>query len=145
MHVEPAHELPVDPLARLRHQVEVALLRDDRLTGPDRGGMRAGGEDRRAVLGRPRRDLASQPHELRERLVRVRAHRRRDLDDAGEELGLEARAGIGHDLGKERHGLERLRIDEEQLLLHADRSRRGVAEAHLPRMPCTGRPAASQA
>ena len=58
VHVEPAHELPVDPLARLRHQVEVALLRDDRLTRPDRGRdeCRRRGSSRRA---RPRLDATS--------------------------------------------------------------------------------------
>ena len=63
--------------------------------------------------------------------------------------GLRRVARLGDHLVEERRRLERLRVDEEQLLLDAERERRRAAPAHSvgsrARTACTGRPAASQA
>ena len=98
------------------------------------------------MLGRARRDLAPQPHELGERLVRVGARPASSISTMqAKSSGLRRGPGSGTTAGKSgavssvcastRNSSSSTPID------HGAES----TEAHLPRMPCTGRPAASHA
>ena len=103
--------------------------------------MRAGRGDREALARSGLADDAAQPDELVLRLGRRLADGRVRLDQAGEELGLQPfRPEQPLDAGGE---LERLRVEEHQLLLDAQRQPDG--RTYFPRTACTGRPAASQA
>ena len=82
---------------------------------------------------RLRAELGAKARQLCEHLVGVATHRGRRLDDAGEELRLEASVRLGHDLLEHRRSLERLRVDEEELLLDPDRERRSAPPAHSGR------------
>ena len=103
-------------------------------------------DDQRGAIS----DCSAEVGELGEDGVGVGADSRRRLDEACEDLGLEPGTRRRHDLVEQRRRLERLRIDEEQLLLDAERERRRATPAHSVRITaartaCTGRPAASQA
>src|SRR5207247_11176661 len=83
---------------------------------------------------------------------RVRPDGRRELDEALEDLRLDALARRADDPREARPDVERPGVDEEQLLLDAERPRLGAPEpealgfvSHFPRTPCTGRPDASHA
>ena len=113
--------------------------------------MRAGGKHREPVLGRPLGDLLPQRPQLGLGLLGRLDHGRGDLDERLEQLGLDPFRRFAEDAREAvACGLERLRVDEHQLLLHPKRPSRSRAEAaeihgYLPRTPCTGRPAASHA
>ena len=116
--------------------------------------MRTGGRKSQAVLGRKLRGGATQPAQARNRLLDRLAHRRRQLDHGGVQLGLERSRQVAlrraaHEHVDRRRGLERRGVQDHQLFLDPERERRAIAEVSLdhvlPRMPCTGRPAASHA
>jgi hypothetical protein len=90
----------------------------------------------------------------RNRFVDIGADLRRQLDDGCVQLGLERARQLealraAHESVDAGCRLERLSIEDHQLFFDAEGERRGLAEMSLdhalPRMPCTGRPAASQA
>ncbi len=143
--MESADKLRVEAIAQLFAETLVARKRDERLPFCACERMRADGNSRRSDLGRLPYDFGSEPLQLGQYLVRVAADRRRGLDEAGEELGLQPFVRLRHDLLEHRSCLQRLGVDEEQLLLDAERERRGAAPAHSGRTACTGLPAASQA
>ena len=93
-------------------------------------------------------ELFAQPPELRKRGLRVRHDRRGQLGEAFEQLRLEALRRRGDHAGEGGRRLERGSVDEDHLLLDAERPRWSYAEPmlhDLPRIPCTGLPAASHA
>ena len=116
--------------------------------------MGAGSRDREAVCGRDLGRRGTQRSQTHNRLVDRFAHRRRQLDDRRVELRLErarqiAPTGAAQEQLDACHGPERPDVEDHQLFLHSERERRALAEVSLdhvlPRMPCTGRPAASHA
>jgi hypothetical protein len=149
MDVEATDQLAVDCVAELGGHLLVAADGHDRLAGPARKRVGSGSVDPNAFGRAPRGELASQPPQRSAHFLRASDDRRRDLDDALEELGLHALRRLADDTRKGRCRVERLGVDENELLLHTERPRRRGAEARvdqdLPRIPCTGRPAASHA
>ncbi len=144
--VKPAHVLPEEARAELRLHPQIPLGTDDGRPH-SRSRMRADGDDRKAMLRRALGHLVPERPELCLDLLRRLQHGRRDLDERLEELLLDPVGRLAEDARPAvAGGQKRLRIDEHQLLLDAERPRRRRAEAHyLPRTPCTGRPAASHA
>ena len=116
--------------------------------------MRTGGGDDQAV--RPRDPLGgcTKLAERGHRLLDICADARRQLDDRRVQLRLqcarkvELRPAAYEDVDGA-GGLERLGVEDHDFLLDTDRQRLRFAEAPfdhvLPRMPCTGRPAAYHA
>ena len=154
VHVQPVHTLPARGAADRLDHLEVALLLDDGERLEHRRRMRAGRRDREAVLAGDANRRCAQLAQRGGRLGHVCADVRVELDDRRVQLGLE-RAGqvepfrLAHDHADSRRRLERLGVEDHQLLLDTERVRRRLAEVGfdhvLPRMPCTGRPAASHA
>src|SRR5438874_5630046 len=151
MDVEAADELAVDGVAELPGQLLVPRYGDDRLADSPGERVRARGVEPDVLCRAPVGELLSKPPQRLEHPVRVREDRSRNLDDAFEELRLHALGGLPNDAREGGLRLERLRVDEDEFLLHAERPRRRRAEARhefgqaLPRTPWTGRPAASHA
>ena len=115
-------------------QVAVARARR-RSAGPPTS--RTGGSPRRRSRARapsaPRSDLPAQRAQLAARLARVRARRRRDLADRLHQLGLDLARGSSPRRPSSRPSIEfdeieRLGIDDHELLLDAER----VARAREP-------------
>ena len=116
--------------------------------------MRACRRDHVAVVARDRIGGRTQLAQRGDRLLDVGADVGRQLDDGGVQLGLETTRqiellGTAHERVDACCRLERLRVEDHHLFFDAERKRRGLAEMSfdhaLPRMPCTGLPAASHA
>ena len=113
--------------------------------------MRPGRIDAQTCGRGPFGDLRPHPGQVGVDGRRVRHHWSRELDQALEHLRLGARVSLADHPREACSGVERVGVDEEELLLDAQRPRLGFAEpvlgfvSHLPRTACTGRPAASQA
>jgi len=93
-------------------------------------------------------DRCPHPLELRESGPGAGDGGSRELDEALEDLGLDALVSLADHAREARGRIQRRGIDEEELLLDPQRPGLGAAEPvlnHLPRTACTGRPAASQA
>ena len=154
VHVQALHPLAPDGDAAVADERHVALLLDDRLRFGQRERMRCGRRDREPLgLG----GVRGCPPEHRQRSSDL-GHGRADvgvgLEDRGEELGLQPPRQLAaldalQDAIDRCDLLVRLRVEDHQLLLDAERELRRAAELLLDhvlaRTPCTGRPAATQA
>ncbi len=121
--VQPEDDLLAGDEAQCGDQVAVARVGGDPLLLPERERVRAGGPDREALGGGGLRDLAPQPAHVVAGLRDVLAGRCGDLQHALQQLGLDlAVALVGVDDGLDLVGeLERLAVEDHQLLLDAQR------------------------
>ena len=150
--VQPVHALPDRGDAGVFDEIEVALLLDDDEILGVRQRMRAGRGDAEPVLARDLLGRRAQRLYRREHFHSVARDRGVQLDHRGVQLRLEdagqRRLGGALDEGRDlRRRHERFAVEDHDLLLDPQRERIALAEAVLDhrRIPCTGRPAASQA
>jgi len=136
--------------AELGDHPAIPVERHDRLPFSTRERVGPGRMQRDSVRARPVGKLGAKRLERSEDGLGVRQDGRCQLDQALEQLRLQALPRLTDDPREGGNRLERLRVDEKDLLLDAERPRRRSAEPvdHglvLPRTAWTGRPAASQA
>ena len=152
MHVQPVHALTAGRIADPLEHLEVARLLHHGQRLERRHRMRTGRREHEPVGPRDPVGGCAQHAQRADRLVHGRADAGVQLHDGGVQLGLQrarqrepgSSAEENVDSGRR---LERLRVENHQLLLDAERERGRLAEMRLDhlRMPCTGRPAASHA
>src|SRR3954452_3816881 len=131
VHVQPEDQLLPGHPAQLFHEVAVALGGRDALVLPARERVRAGRADAQPVSGRGVGDLTPQAAQLGARLGQVGAGLGRHLEHRLHELRLDlaVRRVLLQALDRV-HELERLGVEDHQLLFDADRVR-GAGELRL--------------
>ena len=154
VHVQTVHALPSRSGADALDHVEIAVLLDDRQRCEPGGRMRAGSRDHETIRACDPAGCFAQLPQSGNRLWDVGADLRRELDDRRVQLLLqrarkiELRRTLEEDVDRTDRQA-RPGVENHHFLLDTDRQRRGFAEVPfdhvLPRMPCTGRPAASHA
>src|SRR5262249_36607399 len=144
--VHPEDELAPSDVLHLVDERVVPVLRRDPLTLEEAERMRARRADARPALGRDLRDVCTEACQPAHDVARVPADRRRDLDDGLHELRVDASlelvpAHCGEHRVDVLDEVERLRVEELVLLLHAERVRiaapEGVVE-HAATTPFAG-------
>ncbi len=152
VHVQSVHTLAARGIADVPDQLEVALLLDDGKRLERRGRMRTGRRHGESVRARDAIGCEAQVAQRRDSFGDVSAYTGVELDDGRVHLRLQrprqiklVHAAQQHLDGA--HRLERVRVEDHELLLDAERERGSLAEVGFDhfRMPCTGRPAASHA
>jgi hypothetical protein len=149
--MKPADALPPGGRPRVLDELAVALVGRDLLLVRAARRVRARGRDEQTARPRALRRRAAQLRDPVDRLVRRVADLVGDLDDGCVQLRLQdARQRSALDAAEELlhagRELERLAVEDPELLLDADRE--GSPEMlldHRARTPCTGPPAASHA
>ena len=125
VHVQAEDEVRAREHLHLLHDLVVARVGEDFLVRPVREGMRAGGRDAHAVLLREADDLRPHLPDVLAYLRDVPADAAADLDDRLVHLRLDAllqdEPALLQDLLDVRAQLPRLRIDDLELLLDAER------------------------
>ena len=125
MHVDPEYELLASDEPQRRDQVAVPGPGDDPLVLPHRERMGSGGRDHHPLGPRRVVDLAAQRPQLIARLVGVGARVGRDLEHRFHQLGLDLAGGGRLEQRLDRvDQLERLPVEDHQLLFDPDRVRR---------------------
>ena len=134
VHVHAEDQLPPRDVLELVDQGVVAVVRRDALALEQAERVRASRADAQPVVAPDVPHVAAQGRQLAQHVARVRADRRRDLEDGLHQLGVDP---IGERVALDRveHRLdvldevEALRVEEHVLLLDAERVRVAGAEA----------------